>query len=76
VSDTTIERGLPIPPSRRESIEVRYPEMLVLEVGDSFLAKHAPLGLHIGIAMWGIKHNQRHEVRQVQGDDYRIWRLA
>jgi hypothetical protein len=74
MADSAIERGVPIPLPQREPIERKYPELLVLEIGDSFVAKKAPFGFHIGIALFGIEHDQRHEVRQVVGDEYRVWR--
>jgi hypothetical protein len=72
--ESSIERGLPIPLRPRQAIEQQHPELLALEVGDSFLIRKAPLGIHIAVAMFGIKNDQRHEVRQVEGDDYRVWR--
>jgi len=74
MADSTIERGVPIPPRQHEPIEHRYPELWALRVGDSFVATKAPLGLHVGIAMFGIKHSQKHEVRKMEGGDYRVWR--
>jgi hypothetical protein len=74
MSDSIIERGVPIPSQPRQAIEQKYPELLALEVGDSFVIRKAPLGTHMGIALFGIKCDQRHELRQLAGDDYRVWR--
>jgi hypothetical protein len=74
MSDSTIERGIPIPPRDKEPIEKKYPELMILEVGDCFLARNTPLTFHLEVAMFGIKRDQRHEVRKESGDDYRVWR--
>lgn len=76
MSDSAIERGVPIPSPQHEPIERKYPELLALEIGDSFVVGKAPLGFHVEIALFGIKHDQRHEVRQVVGDEYRVWRTC
>ena len=76
MSDSVIESGIPIPPPQKNGLSDRYPEILCLEIGDSFLAKNAPLGLRIGIALFGIERDQRHAVRKIEGDDYRVWRIA
>jgi hypothetical protein len=76
MSDGVIERGIPISPAQRESIEKLYPEILLLEVGDSFVASKPRLSFHISVALFGINHGQRHEVRKLDGDDYRVWRTA
>lgn len=74
---TIIEHGIPIPPYEKEPIEQRYPELLVLDVGDSFVIENAPLSTHVSVAVFSIKSGQRHELRKVEGksDDYRVWRV-
>jgi hypothetical protein len=76
MSDSVIERGLPIPESKRKTIEMEYPEILLLEVGDSFVAKEPCGGFHISVALFGINNKQMHEVCKVDGEDsYRVWRV-
>ena len=73
---SSIESGIPIPPDKGidEGLELLLPELNLLKVGDSFVISRAKFPLHVVIAMWGIRNNRRHEVRQIEGGDYRVWR--
>ena len=68
-----IERGIPIPPNEKVPLDREFPELLVLEVGDSFVIPEKRFPGEVAIAMWGIKHGQRHEMREVEGG-FRVWR--
>lgn len=74
MSDSVIEKGVPIPTKGIRKPEDKYPELLVLNVGDSFVVHNAPIGTHVLVALFGIENDQRHEVRKISGDDFRIWR--
>ena len=77
MSDSIIEKSIPIPPKSRQLIQERFPELLCLEVGNSFMIPkdQARFPLHISIAMFGIKNDQRHEVRELDNGDFRVWRV-
>jgi uncharacterized protein (DUF2249 family) len=72
----TVERGIPIPPSGKVSIEQTFSELLALEKGDSFVIPKdkSMFPLHVSIAIFGIKNQQRHEVRELENGDFRVWR--
>ena len=78
MSDGTIERGIPIPADKRKSFEEIYPEICLLEIGDYFVVKDAPFGMHMGVAVFGLKNNRHHEVRKIDEtkDDFMVWRTA
>ena len=78
MSDSEIERGIPIPSEQRWKIEDRFPEIMALEVGDSFLIPKDKsfFPIHISVALYGIKNSMRHEVRKINDGDYRVWRTA
>jgi hypothetical protein len=68
-----IEHGIPIPPEKAVPLEVTFPELLVLEVGDSFVIPNRKFPTYTEFALWGAKHGQHHEIRQIEGD-FRVWR--
>lgn len=69
-----IEHGIPIPPKSDVPLEKSFPELLQLQPGDSFVIPRKAFVSHISIALWGVKHHQEHEVRQLGDGDYRVWR--
>ena len=72
--DIKIERGIPIFPKRDTLLEEKFPEFLALELGDSFVIPKDKFPMQITIALWGIKKNQRHEIRELDNGDFRVWR--
>lgn len=70
-----IEHGIPIPEIKAGTFVEVYPEILELDVDDSFLIPDAPFGLHLAVVLFGIERNQRHVVRRVEGETYRAWRV-
>jgi hypothetical protein len=76
MSDSIIERGVPIPPKKEVSLAEKFPEFLALEVGDSFVISvdKFKATCFIEIANYGSRNGQRHEVRELDNKDYRVWR--
>lgn len=71
-----IEKGIPIPEDKTREAEDLYPEILLLSIGDSFVVpkEKAAMPFHVTIMLFGIKNNQRHEVRKLDNGDFRVWR--
>jgi hypothetical protein len=77
MSDSIIEHGIPIPPSQRKSIDQKFPEIVLLQIGDSFVIpeKDSVFPIHIEVCLFGLKHDARYEVREVENGDVRVWRV-
>ena len=69
-----IEKGIPLP--TRGAVRRKYP-WAEMEVGDSFAAKFSSAGSAYATAKTGgLRNNMKFTARRIEGDEYRIWRIA
>lgn len=74
-----IEKNIPIPKDPKGTkIEEIFPELLQMQVGDSFVIanKDFRFGMFMAIALFGLENHQRHENRTMDNGDVRLWRVA
>lgn len=75
-----LESGIPIPAyGKGISGSCKYPLLLVMQVGDSFLiptknTQQEALAIQNYLSQWSKKHGQKHVTRRVDGG-VRVWRI-
>lgn len=71
-----IDKGVPIPTfNPPKGIEHEFHEFMDMEIGDSVLIPQTHGAPFIEVAIFGIKHNQRHTHRYTENGDIRFWRI-
>ena len=75
MSEFKIEKGIPVPPPKRELRSGVYAVLRSLDVGDSFVARGKQDSVRGMACMAGKKYGRKFATRVVEGG-VRVWRVA